>query len=303
MFKPKIFSILLLLNLIHMNSNSQVIANWLPIDNSGPAASIEVLIEGKFFFSGTGFFISVGPENNDEKYVDPKSMYLITCDHVVTSNSVGVRIPVTETFAEMMKDNQGVKFPMTDGKYWMIDGRTIRGEIELIEGENFYRNKDRDLAAIKVNIPSASESENGVLLISQISVIGRNSISLEAELNIGQEIYFVGFPFGMGTVQGHLNSGEFASNPPIPIVRSGMISWKDRNNPYFLVDAMVYPGNSGGPVYTKSTAFNTPVKLIGMVHAYYFDPKRPELQLNLGLAKVSWMNNIFDLIEEWESKK
>ena len=82
----------------------------------------------------------------------------------------------------------------------------------------------------------------------------------------GDEVYTLGFPLGIaGDERNYV------------IVRQGVVArigdWYDGRSARFLIDALVYPGNSGGPVIAKPTMFSyrktRPYpKLIGMVSAY-----------------------------------
>lgn len=60
----------------------------------------------------------------------------------------------------------------------------------------------------------------------------------------GDELYFVGFPLGL--------SGKLKNSP---IIRSGIVSRIDkeiiRDTKSLLLDGQNFPGNSGGPVFTK----------------------------------------------------
>ncbi len=118
----------------------------------------------------------------------------------------------------------------------------------------------------------------------------------QAGVTEGDFAYVLGFP--MGLVGGHRNS---------VIVRSGTLARiRDvlaGSNTAFLVDAFVFPGNSGGPVVLKpealaieGTSAQTMPYLIGVVHAYvpYEDVAvsvqtgRPRIvfEENAGLAAV-----------------
>ena len=84
----------------------------------------------------------------------------------------------------------------------------------------------------------------------------------------GDGCFVLGFPMGM--------AGE---DKNYPIVRQGVIArirdWFDGNNRSFMVDASIFPGNSGGPVLLKpemtsiqGTNATLNCSLIGMVSAY-----------------------------------
>ena len=99
-----------------------------------------------------------------------------------------------------------------------------------------------------------------------------HTISLEQARSIqvseGDGIFVLGFPLG--------ESGEERN---YAIVRQGIIAriqdWLRGNVRTFLIDASIFPGNSGGPVLLKpeiasvsGTTFNNKCALIGMVSSY-----------------------------------
>ena len=88
----------------------------------------------------------------------------------------------------------------------------------------------------------------------------------EMEFREGDEVYTLGFPLGLT---------GYSRN--YPIVRQGVIAriqdWYDGQSDYFLIDASIFPGNSGGPVIAKPTMFSygqtrAHPKLIGVVSGY-----------------------------------
>jgi len=98
---------------------------------------------------------------------------------------------------------------------------------------------------------------------------------------VGDEIYFVGFPFGLGT-----------SIKINPVVRSGTIAMVDKDDPNFLLDAFSYGGNSGSPIFTKSDA-NGRSKFIGIVSGYLGVKNE-----NFGLAKCIWVDDILKFLDQ-----
>lgn len=135
-------------------------------------------------------------------------------------------------------------------------------------------------------------------------------------INIGDEIYVIGFPMGIsGTIQNYA------------IVRSGSISRLDdeilKEHNSFLVDAFVFPGNSGGPVVLKpqslaldGTKAVNETPLIGVVSGYrihqeplYSHQTNPPMiagyaNQNSGLSFVVPMDFAKEIYNDWlESKK
>lgn len=117
---------------------------------------------------------------------------------------------------------------------------------------------------------------------------------IETEFREGNEIFVLGFPLAL--VGGDRNYA---------IARQGIIAriqdWYDDAANSFLIDASIFPGNSGGPVLAKPTLHTygtaiTSAKLIGMVSGYvpYEDIARSDqtgrpivaLAENSGLAIV-----------------
>jgi hypothetical protein len=128
-------------------------------------------------------------------------------------------------------------------------------------------------------------------------------------LNEGDDIYILGFPIGLGTEQ-HYS----------PVYRSGIISLKENKNE-FLIDANIYPGNSGGPVFLKPSVYDyrknsigevTPAYLIGIVSSYipYTDvavsqqTQRPRIifEENSGLAIICSTDVILSSLSEYYQK-
>lgn len=92
----------------------------------------------------------------------------------------------------------------------------------------------------------------------------------EEELSVAENVYFVGYPD---------NRYDMANN--LPLIRTGMIASNPKydynGNPTFIIDAQVFPGSSGSPVYIDLTYENMKngqiivgkkdIKLLGIVSA------------------------------------
>jgi len=165
-----------------------------------------------------------------------------------------------------------------------------------------------DVAVIRINL----ELLKGRAMQADYFRSDQHAASIEKlnELGIteGDFAYILGFP--MGLIGGERNTA---------IVRSGSIARiRDtlaKANQEFLVDAFVFPGNSGGPVISKPEALSiqgtksqSTAYLIGIVKSYvpYQDvavslqTKRPRVvfEENSGLAAVHPIDFIEDAIEK-----
>ena len=83
----------------------------------------------------------------------------------------------------------------------------------------------------------------------------------------GDEVYLPGFPIGVITDQ------LFGASRNYPVLRRGTIAWitptMESLTPEFLVDALIFPGNSGGPVMRRcEDRERADLCLIGMVQGY-----------------------------------
>ena len=124
------------------------------------------------------------------------------------------------------------------------------------------------------------------------------------EFREGDEVYTLGFPLGLAGYDRNY-----------PIARQGVVArirdWYEDHSNCFLIDASIFPGNSGGPVVAKPTMYSygqtrPHPKLIGVVSGYLTHADvalrdqtgRPILasQENSGLATVVPIDKVKETI-------
>jgi len=143
------------------------------------------------------------------------------------------------------------------------DGTTSRKDIDAIHKQFqlkwfFHKNTEVDLAVSPIAI------EQG---IEDIKLIPETMFEEFTNIPIGDDVFFLGYPLGLGVK----NVSKLS-----PLVRVGIVALKNNNNT-FLLDANVYPGSSGSPVFYKpviarheGTTTNIgsvrPLKLLGIVN-------------------------------------
>ena len=173
--------------------------------------------------------------------------------------------------------------------------------------------RDADVAVITVSAPFLSDHNLQFrAFLGDENTISRSGAS---ELGVGEGtgVFILGFP--MGLVDADRN---------FVVVRKGILArvqdWLQERANEFLVDALVFPGNSGGPIVTEPEAAaitdTKPLRaslLIGMVSSYipYDDiavsPQtgRPRVvfQENSGLVRVVPVDAIDETIEHAMSRK
>lgn len=242
---------------------------------------------------GTGFLFGYLIEETEDKK-NKYSVYLVTNKHVINNlDLVFVKFNSQENqsgkdYPLPLKDNDGndTWFGHPDPE---IDVAVIRVNVNMLRSEGMHCN--------------FFESDKSVSTINDLEEQGSSE---------GDFIYALGFPMGLvGTDRQHV------------FVRSGIISriqdlFEKRQKDY-IVDAFVFPGNSGGPVLSKpevveikGTKSSNRSSLIGLVKSYipYRDvaisnqTNRPRaiFEENTGLTKVEPVDHIIETIEIAESK-
>lgn len=199
------------------------------------------------FWIGTGFLVSMQEPNN----IQTSTIYLITNKHVLNGkNTVYIR-------------------------FNSISGSFVKDyDIQLIDGygrKTYTEHPDADVDIIAIQL-------NPQCLINDSSIWGAINIETESldvytmkmqGIDEGWLVYALGFPMNL------------VSDFKAPICRMGCISRltdafvQPEKAKYFLVDAQVFPGNSGGPIISKpENIFTTmgvnymPAKLLGVLSAY-----------------------------------
>lgn len=82
-------------------------------------------------------------------------------------------------------------------------------------------------------------------------------------LQLAEDVYFLGYPFGMGFDMGKQNA-RF----PLPLVKKGVVSALDMGNGLILLDGHNNPGFSGGPVVRGGVREGNKQVVIGVVSGY-----------------------------------
>jgi S1-C subfamily serine protease len=106
-----------------------------------------------------------------------------------------------------------------------------------------------------------------------------------ASLNKGEDVYYLGFPKGLGA--------GFGSNP---VIRKGMVALNEKGKNFFHMDAVVTKGNSGGPVFKVE---NDNPELLGIVTDFEMQQTRKGY-LHSGLARVFSADCIKDILKSPE---
>jgi hypothetical protein len=171
--------------------------------------------------SGTGFFygVNVGP--------DHMMMFLVTNKHVIEdATNIAVTL-IAGTDPDMRRPLLG-------------EARTIEIPAEIFVGHP-DQNTDVAVAAIGTWMNSLHSEENWVFLRAISPAMALTDVMAD-ELDALEEVTFIGYPNGL------YDKCNF-----MPMARRGitatpvMVDYE--GEPVFLVDASVFPGSSGSPVF------------------------------------------------------
>jgi hypothetical protein len=182
----------------------------------------------------------------------------------------------------------------------------IRYSIDMSKTDNktdWIVNKEFDIAVFPIITYSGfrqSTYDSVNLTVNGISIC-KSWINLKE----GDDIYVLGFPLQLG-------SGDKYT----PLFRQGIISLKIKEGE-FLIDASIFPGNSGGPVFEKnyildSLGISVGIgRMIGIVSSYipYQDvaisaqTKEPRVifEENSSLARIISIDKVFELTAKLQS--
>ncbi len=223
-----------------------------PYLNTTHAFEIEVTEDGqtRHVTVGTGFLVAYEdrrPGDPEMPGMIPVNIFTVTNRHVLR----GVDM-LTVRVNRIAKSFQRYRLPIKgfEGKTWLCHPDPVA-----------------DIAVIRT---AAKEMQDAGMDLSffRPSDILTSGQAQERGIGPGQELFVLGFPLGIsGTARNY------------SVARAGMIARLDeeilREHKGYLIDASIYPGNSGGPVIVKPTGVSlvgrqpvTKAYLMGTVRAY-----------------------------------
>jgi hypothetical protein len=249
---------------------------------------------------GTGFFYAYLIENDPDPAKRKYEVYLVTAKHVVrdfilANKAVSVRV--------------NPKDASSQGRQFEIANRAEPGS-----GTWFcHPNPKVDVAAVPINFGYLKEQGIEPNAIASDQHAADRGKLVDLEVTAGDGVFVLGFPMGL--------SGDQRN---YVIVRQGAIAriseMLDKISPTFMLDVLVFPGNSGGPVVLRpeitsisGTKSHPSAYVIGVVVDYrpYTDTavslqtKRPRVSFeeNSGLADALPIDVVNDAIKAWREQR
>ncbi len=253
-------------------------------------ASVEIENGNRFDSIATGFLIGFILKNNKDPKKRLYNIFLITNRHVFSGRQ--------KIFLRFNKK----------------DGKAVRFPVNLIVNKQTtwlaHKNKKVDLALLTIS-PQVLNTHNVEWLFFNEEMLAYPKKFQEIGIELGDEVFILGFPLGL--------SGKLQN---FPVVRSGIIARCDReilrDKKAFVIDASIFPGNSGGPILLKpelaslkgTKAVNS-IYLLGVVSGYlpykeilYSHQSKPPSYAgvsieNSGLAFAVSMNFAKQIYNKW----
>ena len=190
---------------------------------------LEKHVGNKFEPHGTGILFT---DNQDSS-----KRIIVTCQHVLARQDIYVTIETTPEFRALNSTQNGRRLYL-NGYEWTYNDGVIRTKVTLKKDSSYVRHPHGlDVAVFKVSVPLQITKNSTKTPIVNARDISNTFIRLKNNVSVGEDVFFLGFPYGLGT-----------GFPLTPILRKGAVAWI--SDKYFLLDAMSYNGNSGSPVFT-----------------------------------------------------
>jgi len=148
-----------------------------------------------------------------------------------------------------------------DGRRYLVSARHVVGGIA--DNGVVEINHDGRWLPLDVQLVGHAEGNADISVLAPQVLFGAAHpiVASTAHLTLAEDVYFLGFPFGMSFDMGDLNA-----HFPLPLVKKGIVSALHHEEGLILLDAHNNPGFSGGPVVRRYTAMEQIV--IGVVTAY-----------------------------------
>ena len=120
---------------------------------------------------------------------------------------------------------------------------------------------------LQIKLVGHGEGEVDIsVLAADIQISPKHSLTPTMDgIVLGQDIYFLGFPFGLMS-----NIESQNRNFPMPLVKKGIVSLVAKRGNYILLDGHNNPGFSGGPVVFNHKTHGFDYCVAGVVAGYRF---------------------------------
>lgn len=279
---------------------------------SGPPCAVQWVTEGTGFLYG--YLVKGDPDPTKRMY----AVYLVTNRHVIEDHATTQAISrLQQAQSAQSGENCGTTFTaegMISVRMNPLNSSLQGRKFDLpVKDWSYHPTKDVDIAAILLD-PQSLKTEGLQDMFFANDTVVANKEKLKAKgVSAGDGVFVLGFPMNLAGIQRNY-----------VIVRHGCIAriseMLDGTSPSYLVDAFIFPGNSGSPVILKAelssisgTPAQTRAELVGVVKSYIpyidvaFSPQtkseRITFEENSGLAEVLPADYIDEAIKAWSGSR
>lgn len=252
---------------------------------------------------GTGFVMW--------NYANPDYPIVVTAGHLLKRSEIYVSVNADSQLITMAKKKNISSIKCTKLMWNLIDHK-LTSKVSLITGskQTFIIDDSTDVGIFLIDLYTSGQfTKDDTTKIAELTLIPRSQIRFRRDVSLGDELFFVGFPFGIGT-SGYIE----------PIVRSGSVAWLSASSHEFLLDAFSFGGNSGSPIFSKIVLGRKPGELnwdnpyfVGMIVGHIGEnvqglltqpnPNTAKIDRidietqNYGLARCVWSDEILRVIK------
>jgi len=202
-------------------------------------------------------------------------------------------------------NNYGTAFTIeVDNIQYIITAKHIVEGIKQNDYISLFHNNQWKKIEVK-NIKFKNPKVDAIVLVPNIKVTPLTKLEFTSNnIVFGQDVYFLGFPFGLKAEVGSLNN-----NFPMPFVKKGICSNIDNKNPEITgiwIDGYSNPGFSGAPIVFRDISTGN-IKIAGVLIGYLpetidvIDEKNgteSHVKINSGLIYSINIDAIIKLIKE-----
>ena len=155
-----------------------------------------------------------------------------------------------------------------DGTQYLITARHLL--VDATEEVELQIMHDKKWLKGRATVVGLGEGEVDIAVLqieARLTPPGFDVTPSTSDMFLGQEVYFLGFPYKMWA-----EFGELMANLPGPFVKKGTLSSVQFGNPQMLyVDAINNEGFSGGPLYFFPQNQKNELRIAGVVSKYITD--------------------------------
>jgi hypothetical protein len=284
-------------------------AQWFDPQTLNCTVLLEKKQDSMFVPLGTGFVLW--------NYRNRNQPIVITAGHLLNRQDLFVSINADSSLIRYAQKNH-LDTIIIDKLKWSIINGKLRAKIRLTKSPvaTYLIDSTIDIGLFLIDMATSTKTfEGDSICLAKFQILPKSKFRIRSDVSLGDELYFIGFPFGIGT--------DFKLEP---VIRSGSVAWMSKSVNEFLLDAFSFGGNSGSPVFSKILLGRNPgmlswddAYLLGVIVGHLGEKMegvlvQPDPNVagivrnnyegqNYGLARCIWLDSILPLIDRASTLK